>query len=165
MSPSLARAAFLVGLVTLSLPARGEEPSLQGTWRLTAYVREEVETGAIARPWGERPGGFLTLLPGGRMSMVITAEGRVAVPHGEPGGAEKMEKLFNTMAAYAGTWALDGEQVTFHVDVAWRPEWVGTDQVRQLKREGNRLIMRSTPMKSVTTGKSSAYVLTWERVP
>jgi len=65
MSPSLARAAFLVGLVSLSPPARGEEPSLQGTSRLTAYVREEVETGAIARPWGERPEGFLVLVPGG----------------------------------------------------------------------------------------------------
>ncbi len=98
------------------------------------------------------------------MSVVITAEGRLAVPHGEPGGAEKVEKLFNTMSAYSGRWAVSGEQVTFHVDVAWLPEWVGTDQVRQLKREGNRLTMRSTPMKSATTGKTSVYVLTWERV-
>jgi hypothetical protein len=163
MTTSLPRASLLLGLLLLSAPARGEEPALQGTWRLTAYVREEVETGAVARPWGERPLGALMLQPDGRMSMVIAAEGRVAVPHGEPGGAEKVEKLFNTMTAYAGRWALSAEQVTFHVEVASRPEWVGTDQVRQLKREGNRLTMRSTPMKSATTGKSSVYVLTWER--
>jgi hypothetical protein len=164
MTTSLPRAALLLGLLLLSAPARGDDPPVLGAWRLTSYVREEVESGAVARPWGERPQGSMLLLPGGQMSLVISAEGRVAAPHGEPGGAEKVEKLFNTMSAYAGRWAVSGDQVTFHVDVAWRPEWVGTDQVRQLKREGSRLTMRSTPMKSATTGKSSVYVLTWERV-
>jgi hypothetical protein len=38
-------------------------------------------------------------------------------------------ELFTTLIAYAGTYRLEGDKWTTKVEVAWIPEWVGTEQV------------------------------------
>jgi hypothetical protein len=45
----------------------------------------------------------------------------------------------STLVAYTGTYRLDGDKWTTSVEVAWNPEWVGTEQVRSFKIEGERL--------------------------
>ena len=38
--------------------------------------------------------------------------------------------LLSTLVAYTGTYRIEGDTWTTKVDVAWNPEWVGTEQVR-----------------------------------
>jgi Lipocalin-like domain len=47
--------------------------------------------------------------------------------------------LLNTVVAYIGTYRLEGDEWITKVDVAWNPEWIGTEQKRFFKVEGNRL--------------------------
>jgi ABC-type Fe3+ transport system substrate-binding protein len=47
-------------------------------------------------------------------------------------------------AAYTGMYRLEGDKWLTKVDVAWNPEWVGTEQTRFFKLDGDRLHVTST---------------------
>ena len=47
--------------------------------------------------------------------------------------------LLNTLVAYTGIYRIEGDRWITKVDVAWNPEWVGTEQARNFKIEGDRL--------------------------
>ena len=101
-----------------------------GAWKLISYAREDAVSGETTRPWGENPSGYLMYLPDGHMSAVLTSEGRKSVPSTDE---KQVAQLFFSMAAYAGTYTVEGDTVVHHVEVAWLPNWVGSDQPRQAK--------------------------------
>lgn len=158
------RSAMLAAIsLALAAPARGEEPAIAGAWKLVSYVREDIGTGGVTRPWGEKPQGYLLLLGSGHMSVVITSEGRTPVAHDDPQHEAKSAKLLSTVTAYAGTYTLEEGSIVFHVEAAWQPNWVGTDQPRRITIRGDEMTLRTQPMRSSTTGRESVYVLTWKR--
>ncbi|WOH54728.1 lipocalin-like domain-containing protein [Bradyrhizobium sp. sBnM-33] len=53
--------------------------------------------------------------------------------------AQERAELFATLIAYTGTYRIEGHKWTTKVEVAWIPEWVGTEQVRSLTVDGDRL--------------------------
>ena len=68
------------------------------------------------------------------MFFVLTGEAR------KPGKTDKERAdLLSTLVAYTGTYRIEGDTWTTKVDVAWNPEWVGTEQVRSFKLVGQRL--------------------------
>jgi lipocalin-like protein len=143
--------------------AHAADQRVIGTWRLISFATEDAETGAVAKPWGERPTGFLTYTPGGRMSAVLTADGRKPEADGRgamPGRAE----LFMTMAAYAGTYTLTADGVVHHVEVASFPEWVGGAQVRYATLEGETLTIKTPPLPRFPDGRKQIFTLIWRRV-
>ena len=150
-------------LLAFAGPALGEEPTITGAWKLASYTREEVGSGTIAHPWGEKPSGYLLLLPSGHMSMVITAEGRTPVSRDDSQYEAKSSKLMHTMTAYAGTYTRKGDTLVFHVEAAGEPDWVGTDQPRVFKLDRDEMTLRSQPIRSWTTGQMSVFITTWKR--
>src|SRR5690242_19192347 len=77
---------------------------------------------------------------------------------------EHRVKLHQTMFAYAGTYTLEGDKVTHHVDVSWNENWTGTDVVRFYKLEGNTLTITTAPAKSGLDGREGRTVAVWEKV-
>ena len=57
------------------------------------------------------------------------------------------------MAAYAGTYTIESDLVSHHVDISWIDAWTGTTQVRQFKIEGDTLRIRSMPAKDFLDGR------------
>lgn len=163
MDLSAVRAACVAMLLGIASPAVAE-PSVAGIWSLVSYTREDPATGAASFPFGQKPAGTLFLLPGGRMAVVIAAEGREPAPPGSEGYVEKQAKLFRTVTAYAGTWSVKGNLLSVRVDVAGLPEWAGTEQKREVLLEGDRLVIRTMPVQSVSDGKTYVYVLAWKRI-
>jgi len=164
MIGSALRVAGAALVCSMTLPAMAAEPSVVGAWKLVSYTREDPATGASTLPWGEKAAGYLHLLPDGRMAVVITAQGRQPAVRGEDGFIEKQAKLFQTVTAYAGTYSTRGNALTVRVEVAGLPEWVGTDQLREFRLDGDSLTIRTAPMQSVSDGKTYVYVLSWKRV-
>ena len=72
-------------------------------------------------------------------------------------------ELYNTMVAYAGTFAFDGKTATHNVEISWNEIWTGTAQIRHLSFEGQRLIMRTDPQPGFD-GKRVVGVFTWEKL-
>jgi Lipocalin-like domain len=130
---SAALAIFIAGILTQ--PGFGKEESrIVGTWRLLSYVVEVQATGEKLPAMGEKPSGYVTFLPEGRVFFVLTGDGR------KPGKTDcERAELLDTLVAYTGTYSIGEDTWTTNVDVAWSPEWVGTRQVRSFKLDGDRL--------------------------
>jgi hypothetical protein len=72
--------------------------------------------------------------------------------------------LNKTMAAYGGTYTFNGTTITHHVDISWNQIWTGTDQVRNIKFDGRKLILSTNPQPRPQDGKVAISILTWEKL-
>ena len=136
---------------------------LLGAWKLKSIVRELLPSGEKHSLLGEHPSGYTSYSPDGRMFTIITADKRLT-PHDVAPTDEERVKLHRTMIAYAGTYSVEGEKVTHHVDISWNQAWNGTDLIRFYKLEGNTLTIKTVPAKSAIDGRQGQVVLVWEKV-
>ena len=112
-----------------------------GTWKLVSSEVEVQATGVKGPAMGVNPTGYVAFLPGGRVFFILTAGDRKsAMTDQERAG------LLNTLVAYTGTYRVQEDKWTTTVEVAWTPEWVGTEQARTFKIDGDRLEV-STPWR------------------
>ena len=107
---------------------------VHGVWKLTSYLVEVQATGEKFPPMGEHPAGYVNFTPEGRVFFVLSGDGR------KPGKtAEEKAELLNSLVAYTGTYRVEGDKWITRVQVAWNPEWVGTEQSRFFRVEGDKL--------------------------
>ncbi len=135
-----------------------------GTWKLLSVTFEYQDTGQKTEPYGAHPSGYLSYGADCRMYAIIVSEGRKAPAGDVPSGAEQAG-LYSGMVAYAGTYTIDGDKVSHHVDISWNQAWTGTTQVRQFRIIGDRLHIRSLPARSFQDGRVISAALEWMRVP
>jgi hypothetical protein len=135
---------------------------LLGTWTLESYVTEDLESRETTQPYGAHPTGYLNYGPDGRMYAILAHENRKAPASLHATDAESVE-LYRGLAAYAGTYSLDGDSVSHHVDISWNETWTGTTQLRQFKIDGSCLRIQST-ITNPLTGRASLYVLVWRKI-
>jgi hypothetical protein len=134
---------------------------LLGTWKLKSYV-VTMGTGETSTPYGEHPIGYLSYSADGRMQAIGTASGRI-VPQGTAPTNQELLVLQTTMFAYAGTYSLEANKVTHHVDISWNEVWTGSDQVRSYEVDGNTLTL-TTRATDPASGTEVCYVVVWEKV-
>ena len=129
---------FIVFLACLvAQPSFGDEANkVVGTWKLVSYEVEVQATGQKGPVMGEKPTGYATFSPEGRVFFVLTGEARKPAKTDQ----ERAE-LLSTLVAYSGSYSIEGDTWTTSVEVAWNPEWVGTRQVRSFKLDGERLVV------------------------
>jgi hypothetical protein len=137
--------AALIGIGLFSADVRAND-RIVGVWKPISYVSKDEETGVETKPWGEKPQGFMVYTADGFMSGIGTADGRTAPTGAGEKLAEERAKLFASMTSYAGRYTVESDRVIHHVEVAWNPAWVGTDQVRYVTFEGGDTIRVRTPV-------------------
>jgi hypothetical protein len=133
--------------------------ALIGNWRLISY--ETTETGGRrGKPYGDAV-GRLSYDERGNMSGQVMRPDRARVELGD-GNAQQVRAAYLGYIAYFGTYEVtpDGESVVHHVQGALNPAWVGGDQVRRLRFDGDRLVLSADVPKG---GDVVTHVLTWER--
>jgi hypothetical protein len=157
---------FLFAALVVAQPATMNQPkeSVVGTWKLVSYWNVSA-TGEKSAPYGEHPTGFITYTADGRMSAIISADGRKPMSTGDrfAAGAEERAAAFSSFLAYAGTYTLTGEKVVHHVQAAWLQSWVGTDVVRSVTMQRDKIVLRTESRE--VRGVSQVGELTWQRVP
>jgi hypothetical protein len=134
-----------------------------GTWKLLAAVREEVPSGAKTDLLGANPTGYINYAPDGRM-MVLNVGSDRPKPAGGNATPAEAEALFRSMTGYAGTYTVEGNEITHHVEVSWNESWTGTRQKRFARFEGNRIYLSTPPSPDPLTGAMSVRTMTWEKV-
>jgi hypothetical protein len=128
---------------------------LFGTWRLVSAKVEFADTGERADMYGPNPVGRLVLAENHRMVTMLHAAER---PANDPAAA------FGEMMAYAGTWRVEGEKITTTVDVAWLPDFVGTEQVRFYRLDGDTFHVRTgTVAHPKFPSRPLVAILEWRR--
>ena len=136
-----------------------EKRQIVGTWKLVSVEYEDQETMARTPVLGEHPRGYQIATPDGRWIAVVTAEARPV-----PKTDRQRLDAFRSMIAYSGRYRVEGNTVTTRVEVAWNEAWVGGEQVRIVRFEGNRLFIESPPMPHPNVGDRVVRVIvTWQR--
>jgi hypothetical protein len=139
------------------------QEALDGTYRLVSSTRKIVDTGEVEDTFGKNPSGFITYGKDGRM-MVIIVRGDRTKPTDVNLTDQQRADLHRSMTAYAGTYTFDGKTVTHNIDISWNEAWTGTSVIRDVQRDGDRLIYTTRPAPSPVDGKLSVVTLIWEKV-
>jgi lipocalin-like protein len=131
-----------------------------GTWKLVSVVYEDAVSKERTPVLGEHPKGRQIATADGRWLALVTADGR-KVPQTD---AERAQAL-RTMIAYTGRYRVEDGKVITRVEAAWNEAWVGGDQVRFVRFEGDRLLhIESPPMPHPNVnGRVVRVIVTWER--
>jgi hypothetical protein len=160
------RRVLALGLVLLSpLVLRGlDVEKMYGTWKLVRFTQRYVGTGETIAVFGQHPSGFLSYSRDGRMNAILVKDDRPKVADMAQATPRDKAQLFSSMYAYAGTFTVDGDTVTHHVDISWNGNWTGTDQVRNVRLEGDRLFISTNAQSNGIDGKVAVAELEWERV-
>lgn len=137
---------------------------LVGSWRLISSEGHSTD-GRIVYDQGKEPAGRVMFDASGRLSLHLTNPYRGNFASGDflrPTPEECVE-AFRGYFGYFGTYTVeeDAELVTFHIEGAAYPNYVGTDQRRYFKIKGDRLILRTPPERA--GGEDITYYVTWER--
>ncbi len=131
---------------------------LVGAWKLSSCYMEDVATKEKILAWGEHPNGYLVVTPDGRWIVIQTAEGRrVAGDDIERAPGVSIDAgLFRHIAST--------RKITIKVDISWDKSWVGTEQVRLFKIDGDKLHIEALPQPYANFGRRNMRgILIWER--
>ena len=153
----------LLGILLLALlaapAAADEKKQIVGTWKLVSVNYEDQETKTLTPVLGEHPRGSQIATADGRWLALVTAENRPV-----PKTDEERAQALRTMISYSGRYRVEGNKVTTKVEIAWNEAWVGGEQVRFVRFEGDKLFIESPPMPHPNVGgKVVRVIVVWER--
>ena len=149
---------LLLASMLMTPALANESAKVVGTWKLVSYINEFQDGSEPRGAYGNRPTGYIIFTSDGRMMSVVEAEGRKP-----PENDEQRAAAFRTIIAYTGMYRLEGDKFTTKVDVSWNPAWVGTEQVRDYRLDGNQLKVVTPWVMSPNLGKMTRATVTWER--
>jgi len=130
-----------------------------GTWKLVSVVYEDQATKERTPVYGEHPRGIQIATPQGRWIALMTAETRPV-----PKTDEERAQTLKSMIAYTGRYRVEDGKVITKVEAAWNEAWVGGEQVREIRIEGDRLYIQSPPMPHPNiNNKMVRVIVEWER--
>lgn len=167
MKPIINRtlALFIGVLLPLtSMDAKDGSEKLYGTWSLISFSQKFVATGETIEVFGESPSGFINYSRDGRMMVLIVKDERPKPSDLANMTDQERAELFKTMVAYGGTYTLEDETITHHLDISFNQIWTGTDQVRNIKFDGEKVILSTNPQPRLQDGRVVVANLTWEKV-
>jgi hypothetical protein len=141
------------------LSLANEAQQIVGTWKLVSVMYEDQETKALAPIMGDNPRGFQIATKDGRWLALATPGGRKT-----PETDAERAQAFRTMIAYSGRYRVEGSTITTKVEAAWNESWVGGEQVRHIRFEGDKLFIESPPMPHPNMfGKTVRVIVVWQR--
>ena len=155
------RTAILAAVLALSaVAAHAAEPSLAGTWTLTA-ADDLHPDGSRTRGYGEAPKGRLIIDAAGRYSLQIfkSERARFASADKKKGTPAEFEGAVLGSSTHFGTVSVAADVLTFRIEAASFPNWEGTEQKRRYELKGDEL---SYQVPAAPDG--TAPISVWKRV-
>src|SRR5262249_50652045 len=136
---------------------------LIGTWRQLSGTMVEDGGSEQKSNLSAAPNGYVNFSADGRLILLSTDSARKA-PAGQVPTAAEAEALYRSLIAYAGTYKVESNMVTYDLDVSWNQSWTGTKQVRSWEVNGARLTVTTPKIVNPLTGKQSVFKLTFQKV-
>ncbi len=163
-----AKATLILASLTVlsSAAADGDNPFDQfaGSWRLVSAEGHSTD-GSVTFDWGQNPLGRVMFDAGGRLSLHLVDPDRPNFKSGDflRPTPDELSKAFNGYFGYFGSYTTDPDKrtITFHIEGAAYPNYIGSDQLRFYKITGDRLVLRTPPERA--GGEDIVYYVTWER--
>lgn len=122
-----------------------------GTWKLVSATARNASGTALPAPYGGKRMGRLTFTAEGRM-MSVVCDGRAELP-------SSVSREYSSSCA---TYTFDGARLVTRVDAASDPNRMGSDRVRGVRFEGDRMILTPLPRRA---GDGEEYrEIAWQRI-
>jgi hypothetical protein len=133
-----------------------------GTWKLVSS-ETRVEEGEATPPSKNDTLGYIIYTADGYVSVTLFNKNRRRFnTHDIRGGTiEEKVAAADSYIAYFGRYEVKQDRVIHHLEASFFPNWVGTDQERFYRFDGNRLTLRTTPM--LLYGRRQSVYLIWEK--
>jgi Lipocalin-like domain len=126
-------------------------PSIVGTWKLVRASAKDAKGNPLPEPYNGKGIGRVVFTADGRMQSVV-CDGRREMPPDQT-------RDYNS---YCGNYSFDGTRLVTRVDAASDPNRIGSDQIRGVRFDGERMILSPPPR---ATGAGQEYrELTWEKI-
>lgn len=157
--------ALVVGVCSyaaLSSAVGAAEDEIYGSYKLISSSRKLLDSGQVETFPKEQ--GYITYGRDGRMQVLIVRGNRPKAESVEKLTDQQRIELFRSLTAYSGTYKFDGKSVEHHIDISWNEVWTGTTQIRDVKKEGDRVILTTRPAPFAADGKMSVVTLEWEKL-
>lgn len=124
--------------------------AILGGWRLSSFHSRDTATGEVRQPLGAHPRGLILYTDDGWMSAQLAPD---------PAGAELGHYI-----AYGGRFHLDEDTAVVHhrVVMSTIPELLESPQLRDVRIEGDRLVLAAD---GVSGGATTRSTLVWRRDP
>jgi hypothetical protein len=134
---------------------------LYGTWDLVDFVRI-VDGESIGHVLGPDPIGRLSYQRDGRVSALLMRRDRPWPADGDFFSTDDARRGAAALGfvGYGGWFELRGDQVVHQVDISLYPEHPGTELVRQVRWQGQRLVL-STEERRTRSGRRMWDELEW----
>ena len=119
----------------------GNNP-LIGTWRLVSWYNN-TQDGERIYPLGTEAKGYISYSREGFVFVHVMAANRPLFALNDPFGGSLKEdsSAMKSHISYAGSYEYRGRNVTHRVTVSSCPNWVGTEQIRKVSLDKNRLVL------------------------
>jgi hypothetical protein len=153
----------VMALLTAPVLAHADDAELRqkiiGTWKIVSVVYEDQATKEQTPIYGEHPRGIQIATPEGRWLALMTAENRPV-----PKTDEERAQALKSMIAYTGRYRIEDGKVITKVEAAWNEAWVGGEQVRAIRFDGDKLYIESPPMPHPNiNNKVVRVIVEWQR--
>ena len=160
------KTAILTSVLLLAIPlaAPAAESDLYGTWKLVSLNSKLMDSGQVDQPRGKAPTGYVSFTPDGRVTGIIVNDTRPKPESVAKLTDQQRVDLFKTMNAYAGTYKLEGNKLTYSYDVTHNQMSGQRARVREIKLEGRKLTMVNEAAPGVSDGKMRSTTTVWEKV-
>jgi len=140
-----------------------ETTPLNGTWSLLGWYNQ-TEDGRRLYPLGENATGYISYSQDGFVFVQMMASNRAAFTVNDPfsGTVQEDSDAFKSQITYAGPYDYYGDHVIHRVTQASCPNWIGTEQVRQVEFIDKRL--RLSASGAIFQGQKVTAYVDWQRV-
>lgn len=139
------------------------ENPLVGTWTLVSWYNETAE-GEKIYPFGDKPSGYISYSQDGFVFVHMAKPDRaIFVAPDDPFGGTAAEdsEAFKSHITYAGPYNYQNDRVIHSVTHSFCPNWVGTQQVRDVAFVGD--ILRLSAKGLTIGGRLVDAYLDWRR--
>ena len=138
------------------------ESSLVGTWSLLAWYNEEAD-GTRHYPLGQDATGYISYTTDGFVFVQMSAADRQAYAIADPFGGtpEEDSRAIKSQITYSGRYNVKAARVIHHVTQSSCPNWVGTEQVRDVSFTDQGLLLSAEG--ALFQGRHVTAYVEWER--
>ncbi|KPV16687.1 hypothetical protein APR48_42635 [Variovorax paradoxus] len=141
------------------------DDTLLGTWYLREAYAVDPRGERLFDVYGARPSGVIHYGADGRMTALITHDGRACLSGSDRQDATDAESAaaYRSSIGYAGRYVREGDWIVHHVDISSYPNWVGTRLRREVRLAGDTVELRTAPQPQA--GVETVLKLVWQRAP
>jgi hypothetical protein len=153
-------AALTMGLLLQGSSCFGDDHTkVAGTWKLVAFMTEDVDNTVRENVCDKQAEGYLTFTAAGRVFGFATTKG------GEPlANTSGSSDAIRPIISYSGNYRFEGNDLAAKVDLVWYDEWPRTDELHHYRLDGDKRLLETTDVRYPNAfGSRMISILVWER--